>query len=315
MIQKDRNFLIELAKKYYLEGLSQQEIARFYNISRPSVSNILKQCKEEKIVEIRIQESESSLVSALAERLKKDYSLYSVVVVPTEDDRRATLSSLGRAAARLVESKLKDRQKIGISWGSTLYQLVDSLSVQSVVDVEVIQLAGSLGMTNPSYDGYELTRRLSQKLNGTCRLMQAPVIVKNLKLKKLLLQEPLILETMNRMKVIDLALVGISSDLPEYSSMVRAGFLSEDEAQNLLSRGAIGHVCALHYDKSGSILDISENARVVGIDDNTLKEIPEVIGVACGTEKADAILAALKGGLVDSIVTDEDAALRMLSQS
>lgn len=117
------------------------------------------------------------------------------------------------------------------------------------------------------------------------------------------------------MKEIDLALVGISSDLPEYSSMVRAGFLSEDEAEHLFSRGAIGHVCALHYDKSGTVLDISENARVVGIDHSTLKEIPEVIGIACGTEKVDAILGALKGGLVNSIVTDEDAALRMLSQS
>ncbi len=70
MIQKDRNFLIEVAKKYYFDGCSQQEIAKYYNISRPSVSNILKQCKEEKIVEIRIQESESSLVRALGERLK-----------------------------------------------------------------------------------------------------------------------------------------------------------------------------------------------------------------------------------------------------
>ena len=315
MIQKDRNFLIELAKKYYIEGLSQQEIAKFYKISRPSVSNILKQCKEEKIVEIRIQETDSSLVRALAERLKNDYGLLSVVVVPTEEDPRATLSSMGRAAAGLVESKLKDRLTIGMSWGSTLYQLVDSLSVQSVVDVEVIQMAGSLGMTNPSYDGYELTRRLSQKLNGTCRLMQAPVIVKNLELKRLLLQEPMILETMDRMKEIDLALVGVSSDSPEYSSMVREGFLSEDEAEKLFSQGAIGHVCALHYDKSGSILDISENARIVGIDDDTLKKIPEVVGIACGTEKADAILGAIKGGLLNSIVTDEDAALRMLSQS
>jgi DNA-binding transcriptional regulator LsrR (DeoR family) len=315
VIQKDRNFLIELAKKYYFEGSSQQEIAKYYGISRPSVSNLLKQCKEEKIVEIRIQESETSLVKALADRLKKNFSLQTAIVVPTANDISSTLNAAGLAAAGLLESRLHDKLKIGLSWGSTLYHVVDALVPQHVIDVEVIQLAGSLGMTNPSYDGYELTRNLSQKLNATSRLIQAPVIVKNLELKKMLLQEHPILETMNQMKKIDLALVGMSSDAPENSSMVREGFMTKEEALYIQSLGGIGHLCALHYDKNGEILDISENERVIGIEYETLKEIPEVIGVACGAEKSEAILGSIKGGLVNSIITDENTALRMLSQS
>lgn len=315
MIQKDRNFLIDLARKYYINGLSQQELARHFGISRPSVSNLLKQCREEGIVEIRIQESDSSLVTALAERIKKDFGLRSVVVVPSQDDSSSTLTLAGSAAAELLQTRLLDRQVVGLSWGSSLYQVVKALNSQSVVDVEVLQMAGSLGMENPSYDGFELSRNLARKLNGNCHLIQAPVIVKNLELKKLLLQEPLISETMAYMDKIDVALVGMSSDAPEHSSMVRDGFIDISDARKIRDLGGIGHICALHYDRQGVLLDIPENQRVVGISWDDLIKIPEVIGVACGSEKSEAILGAIKGGLINSLITDENAALRILSQA
>jgi len=232
LIQKDRDFLIDVAKKYYLEGLSQQQIANCFKISRPSVSNLLKQCREEKIVDIRIQESESSLVNALSERLKKDYNLKSVVVVPSKNDPGDTLALAGAAAAKLLESELKNSMKIGISWGTSLYQLVEALQQQSKMDIEIIQLVGSLGMTNPAFDGFELARKLSRKVNGTYHLIQAPIVVKNIKLKKLLLQERPIFDTVKKMNQVDLALIGISSDNPEDSSLVREGFTSIEEASS-----------------------------------------------------------------------------------
>ncbi len=315
VINKDRNFLIDIARKYYIDGLSQQEIARHFNISRPSVSNLLKRCHEEKIVEIRIQESDSSLVNALADRLRKSFDIDSVIVVPSGYDRNTTLAVAGAAAAGLLQTRLKDRLKIGLSWGSSLYQVVKALPAQSVVDVEVIQLTGSLGMANSAFDGFELAGNLAQKLNGSCRLIQAPVIVKNPELKKLLIQEHPIAETMSRMNALNLALVGLSSDKPEYSSMVREGFLDTAEAESIQSEGGIGHICGLHYDNKGEFLDIPQNERVVGIEIDHLKAIPEVIGIACGAEKAEAILGAVKGKIVSSLITDENAALRMLSPS
>ena len=313
MIQKDRDFLIDIAKKYYLEGLSQQQIANFFKISRPSVSNLLKQCREDKIVDIRIQESESSLVNALSERLKKDFNLKFVVVVPSKNDPGETLVSAGAAAAKLLESELKNSIKIGISWGASLYQMVEALPPQSMVDMEIIQLVGSLGMANPSFDGFELARKLSRKLNGSYHLIQAPIVVKNIKLKKLLLQEHPIAETVKKMNQIDLALLGISSDNPEDSSLVREGFTSLKEATQIQSMGGIGHICGYHFNKDGKILDIPENKGIIGIDIKQMRNIPKVIGVACGSEKAEAILGAIRSGLINGIVTDENTVLKILS--
>jgi DNA-binding transcriptional regulator LsrR (DeoR family) len=311
VISRDRNYLIQIARNYYVDGLSQAEIGEKYDISRPTVSNLLKQCLKEKIVEIRIQESDNSLVTALAERLKASFGLDSAVVVPSADS--LTLAAAGSSAAKILSAMLKDRMKIGLSWGSSVYHTVRALPVQSVVDVEVIQLAGSLGMANPAFDGFELARSLAMKLNGSCRLIQAPVVVKNPELKRLLLRERPISETMDRMNELDLALVGLSSDNPEFSSKVREGFLTVSEAQGIQAEGGVGHICGLHYDRNGRFLKIAENRRVIGIEAEKLKKIPKIIAVACGSEKADAILGALRGGMVNSIVTDEHAALRMLS--
>ena len=174
-------------------------------------------------------------------------------------------------------------------------------------------MTGSLGMANPAFDGFELARNLAQKLNGSCRLIQAPVIVTNLELKKLLLKEQPIARTMDRMDSLDLALAGLSSDNPDYSSMVREGFQDVSEAKQIQSEGGIGHICGLHYDSNGQFLDITQNQRVIGIEKGQLKKIPHLIAVACGAEKAEAISGALKGEFIGSLITDEHAALRILS--
>lgn len=312
MISRDREFLIEIARRYYIDGSSQQEIARQFNISRPSVSALLKRCREEKIVEIRIQESEKSQMNLLAERLKSAFSTDNIIVVPTGNEEVSTLISAGRAAAEFLNSKITDHMKIGLSWGSSLYHVVNELPLRHVTGIEVIQMAGSLGMKNTAYDGFELTRELARKLNGNCRFIQAPVIVKNSELKELLLKEPPIRETMKYMPFLNLAIVGLSSDRPEISSMVREGFIEKSEATFIQSEGGIGHICGLHYDSNGNFLDIQQNRRVVGINQDQLKKIPDLIGIACGTEKAEAIHGALCGGLINTLVTDEQAALKIL---
>jgi len=315
MISRDKEFLIDIARMYYIDSLSQQEIARHFNISRPSVSGLLKRCREEKIVDIRIQDSEKSQIKSLEERLKSCFSVDSVTVVPTGNDMVATLAEAGRRTSELLMSKIRDRVSIGLSWGSSLYHVVEALQSRRTTGIEVIQLAGSLGLKNPAYDGFELTRQLAKKLNGSCRLIQAPVIVRTPELRELLLQEHPIKETMKYMSSLNLALVGLSSDQPENSSMVREGFIERKEADFILSEGGIGHICGLHYDKNGVFLDIQQNRRVVGISQNELKSIPDVVGIACGTGKAEAILGALRGRLVNSLITDEETALKIINLS
>jgi DNA-binding transcriptional regulator LsrR (DeoR family) len=311
-MNKSFDFLVKVAKNYYIDSMSQSEIAGLYKISRPTIANILKECRERGIVEIRVNDS-SPFSSPAGEQLKNQYGLKTVCIVSNETDYPLTLYKTCLQAAGFLSSLLTDRIRIGISWGTALYHVIRQLPKSEIIDSEVVQLIGGLGASALSYDGSELARILADKLNSRCFPLLSPLLVKSTKLKQLLLSEPGIYETIEKTKTLDLALVGMSSDQPEDSALVRARFLSPDEALQIYKAGSCGHLCGYHYDSEGKFMNIPINRRVVGIDPAAFLRIPRRIGIACGRQKFKAILAALKGKLVTDLFTDETTALQILS--
>lgn len=309
---RSRDFLVEVARNYYIDEMSQQEIAKKYGISRPTVSNILSQCRETGIVEIRIQDG-TRFTGALEERIRNTFGLKEVFIVPSDADYPLTLSRTSSQAADFLASLLADKIRIGISWGTALYQMIRHLSRSNIVDSEVVQLMGGLGASAPSYDGSELARILAGKINGRYYPFLAPLLVQTPELKNMLLSEPGIRETLAKAENLDLALVGLSSNRPEDSALVRAGLVSAAEAQDLTDQGTCGNLCGHHFDCDGRLMDIPINQRVVGIEFSKFIKIPRRIGIACGKQKARAIYAALRGSLLTDLVTDEAAALQILS--
>ena len=306
-----RDFLITLARHYYEEDLSQQEIADRYTISRSNVSKLLKACKEEKIVEIRIQ-APSSQALQLKTRLMETFGLEQAIIAPSGPDLETTKTETARAGASYLAALLKDSMKIGISWGTTLHRLVEEFHPRELTGVEVIQLHGGFGAKNPEIDGHELAGALAKKLRGAYRVIQAPAIVKNQALRDLLLGEPNIAEVVALAGTVHIALMGIGSNLPEISSMVRAGYLTEAESAELIEKGAIGVTCGLHFDKQGNMLSLPINDKHLGLSPEALLAIPKRFGVAAGSKKIGPILAALSGGLINILITDEQTAMGIL---
>jgi DNA-binding transcriptional regulator LsrR (DeoR family) len=294
--------------------MSQSEIADLYKISRPTVANILKECREKGIVEIRINDS-SPFSSEPGKKLSDRFNLVTVCVVPNEADYSLTLYKTCQEAAGFIASLLADRMKIGISWGMALYHTIRQMPKKGLVDCDVVQLMGGLGASALFYDGSELARILAEKLNGNYYPFLSPLLVKTPELRKALLSEPGISETVNKAHSLDIALVGLSSDQPSDSVAVQAGFLSAEEAQDIYDKGSCGHLCGYHYDGGGRFMDIPLNKRVVGIDIDSFLGIKRRIGIACGRQKSRAIYAALKGGLITDLFTDELTALQIISFS
>jgi DNA-binding transcriptional regulator LsrR (DeoR family) len=313
-VTKSFEFLVEVARHYYLDSMSQSEIAAFYNLSRPTVANILKECREKGVVEIRINDS-SPFSSEPGKKLSERFGLATVCVVPNEADYSLTLYKTCQEAAGFIASLFGDRMKIGISWGMALYHTIRQLPKKGLVDCEVAQLMGGLGALALFYDGSELARILAEKLNGRSYPFLSPLLVKTPELRQALLSEPGIRETVEKTRTLDIALVGLSSDQPEDSALVRAGFLSAEEARDIYEKGSCGHLCGYHYDSDGRFMDIPVNKRVVGIDIDSFLNIKRRIGIACGRQKSRAIYAALKGNLITDLFTDELTALQIISFS
>ena len=314
---KRQDYLIRVAQLYYQDGLSQAAVATALGISRPTVSNLLKECRESGIVEIRIQ-SPSSSGHQLAQELQETFGpfgLEKAFVVPRSVDEEESVREAARTAAAYLNPRLAELQRIAISWGTSLYHLAQQLKAPSGGRFEVAQLHGGLGSRNPEVDGFELARGLARKLGAEYHLIQAPALVNSLVLRDMLMEEPSIRRSIELCERADIALLGISPDDPQGSALVRAGFISEEESQALLEKGSVGHICCYHYDARGSTEAFEVNGRVIGVATERLKQIPLRVAVACGARKAEAIAGALRGGFLSVLITDEPAALRIVKRA
>ncbi|MEJ5225567.1 MAG: sugar-binding transcriptional regulator [Anaerolineales bacterium] len=305
--------LAQVASLYYEHNFSQEEIATRTGYSRSMISRLLKEARDKNVVEVRINyplerclDIEEALQMALNLRIVR--VLQRGVLGQTEMLRR-----LGAMAARLVE-ELVDQgiKRIGISWGTALYETTTSMRKRNYTDTRVYQIVGASGSLTPEADGPTLARNLAEALGGQYFTLPAPLIVENPATREALLHDPNVIHILREAGSFELALVGIGSLDAQTSSLIRSGYLSKENADALLREGIIGDVCGIMFDKDGNIRDADIRQRVIGISPEDLKKIPIKLGISAGESKTLPILGACRAGLVNSLVTDEVAALGVL---
>lgn len=299
---------------YYVEGLSQEEISKRMSISRSSVSRMLKMCMDEKIVEIRINTT-NSIGMYLRNSIKQKFDLKEVIVVPAGFNPEETIINIGNVAAEYLESLLNDGMSLGVSWGTTIYYAVKAFNPTKNIKADVVQLIGGTNSRDIKTDGLELTTNIAAKLSGNCYVFHAPLLVQNKLLRDMLLQEPDIAKHFERFGKTDVALVGIGSSSAGADALSRAGYITPEQSEKLRSMGVVGNVCGNHIDIQGNLCDVDLNERTIGISLNELKKIPHVIGIAAGPEKVKPILASLRGRIIKSLITDEVTAATLLAMS
>ncbi len=304
--------IVEAATLYYEENLSQEQIAHRLGVSKATVSRLLRKARELGIVEITVHKLLET-DNGLGDRIASVFGLRDALVLVsrggTYDER---LSLVGRLAATYLNEIVFEGAILGISWGTAVYHTVNALSPRKKKPVLVVQMIGAVGTGNPQIDGPDLARRLSEIYGGEYKYLHAPLIVDNKEVREALLEESRIKETLEVSSRADIALVGIGTVDPPFSSLRRAGYLSEEELLALKEQGAVGDVCAYHFDPWGKVLDIDINQRVIGLPLHYLHKINYVIGVAIGQKKVPAIRGALRGKHINVLVTDDATARKVL---
>ena len=306
-------YLAQIASLYYDQNKSQQEIAQEFGVSRSAVSRFLTEARETGIVEIIVHypwrtspELEQELISTFNLKAAR-------VLLRQQKSYEEMLQGLGILASQYLDSILHDGMIIGISWGTALYQMIRAMRPRNLPGIEVVQAIGATGAEVVPADGPILAQLLSNRLGGYARYLHAPLIVDNEASRDTLLQDRNIRETLARARQADILLVGIGTPNSELYSLVRAGYVDEAEAQRIRAAGATGDICAQHYSLNGEWLDLDINRRAVGIDLDALSGVDRVIGVAGSSQKGAAILGALRGRYINVLITDDQAAQKILA--
>lgn len=305
-----RDLLITVAKMYYIDNLSQQEIAETVHVSRPTVSRMLKTAVKEGIVQIRIDDV-SSYGLELARRLKQRFGIHAIVV-PGSDNAEESKQNVGAAAARYLEANIPGGSLMGVAWGTTLSQVVKNIRMNTARKIDVIQLIGGMSDRTKDTDANSMALMLSRALGGDSYLLQAPFMVQSKVLRDLLLDEPHVREHFQKIQEAAVAVVGLGSTNPELSAQFRSGHITYEDAKRLRSEGAVGDICGRYIDINGNQCHTSLNDRMIAVTLEDLKNIPVVVGVAAGEKKTDIITGTLRGGYINVLITDERAALSVL---
>ncbi len=306
-------FLARIANLYYEVGYTQQRISEELGYSRSAISRFLTAAREAGIVEIKVHypmRRNDKLEVELRERFPLEIAR---VLVRNSMDYTRMLNRLGALGARIVEEHIHEDTTLGVSWGTAVFEVANNLRSPHLPDSKVIQLIGALGTPDPQIDGGELARFFARSLAGRYHILPAPAIVDSPDVRDALMNDRPVRETLDLARQMDLAVVGIGTTNPSMSSLVRAQYLTENEVSAIAEAGAVGDVCAIHFDIDGKVLDIPIARRVVGIQPEDLKKVPLSIAVAGGEVKAPAIHGALRSGLVKALVTDDEAARIVLN--
>jgi DNA-binding transcriptional regulator LsrR (DeoR family) len=300
--------LARVASLYYEEGMNQNEVAAIMGYSRSHISRMLAEARREGVVEIHVHHP-LARVAILEQHLADQCGLREVRVLKSDGvPYSQMLRRLGALAAALLAQKITPNSILGISWGTALYEVSNMLAPIDYPDVRVVQLIGSATSRDHHVDGPGLARAFSLQFGGQYYTLAAPWLVGDKQVRDALMKERRMREALDLTRQVNIALVGIGTVDPAVSSLVRAGYLSIEEAEEIQAMGAVGDVCGHHYDIQGNIMEIPVAGYAFGTDVETLRAVPLVIGVAGGAVKAPGILGAIRSGLVNSLVTDDAAA-------
>lgn len=297
---------------YYEEGAKQSEVAKAFNISRSLVSKYLKRARDEGIVEISIHDEFVYPHRKLVKKLKLKYGLEDIICITSQPSKSVQRRQTGKAAGQYLIKKIRRESIIGVSAGKTLHEMATTISrTLPYSEATFIPLSGGLGTQHTDIQSNVICNLFSQRLQSEKMDLHAPVLTDTIEAKTMLMQQSFVQNVFNKVRQADIAIVGIGG-VPAYNDLSEAYLHKVNPAVNTEHPEIVGDLCYNFFDKDGKLVDCEWNKRVISLDLQSLQSIPLVIGVAEGKEKTEAIHAAIKGNLIDVLVTDSDVAEALL---
>ncbi|MDR0353195.1 MAG: hypothetical protein LBI02_07550 [Opitutaceae bacterium] len=299
------------ARLYYVEGMGQNEVAKFVKVSQAKVSRLLALARERGIVRITVADYEPRARELEARlRVQLGFSVAIVIKAPdglSSDDLRKTI---GLFASGALESLIQPKDVIAIAGGRTIHALVQNIPESRNKHPVVVQSMGSVDSAVSAFDAQEIGRLLSQRLGGSFVAMNTPAYVHEKKMRDALLALEQVRVVNTHLNQANLAIVGVGT--LDNSVFIERGVLKEQDIADLKTAGAVGEICGRFFDASGKECATTWRDRVMSVEFGQLAEIPQVIGVVSGSDRSASILAAASGGFLKGLVIDEPGARALL---
>lgn len=303
----DRAAMVHAAKRYYLDDVSKVLIAEELGLSRFKVARLLEQARRDGVVTITIQDAGLPLPD-LSAAVAAHLGLREALVVEAGRDEVEIRREVGRAAAMLLGRTLHEGDVLGLAWGRTLTEM--SSRMPPLPRVDVVQLTGAIG-TDLDASPVEVVRRVALQSGGSALPIFAPLVVDDPATADGLRRQPDVARALRMFERVTTAVVSVGSWDPPNSQLLSA--LSERERAELLALGVRAEIATILVSDDGEVLAPEFARRCLTVDVDQLRRVRRVVAAAGGTDKAQAVAAIARAGLISELVTDRTLAEGVLA--
>ena len=289
---------------YYYEELTQQQISERLGMSRMRVVKLLDKARRTGVIRFHLREGSQGRME-LEKQLIQTFSLSDAFIVPAGADKSRCNENIAEAASMYLSERIRSDTVINIGYGDTLSRVLNNLATLAEQTISCVSLTGGVSCYLPD--------ARSNVFNARLHLMPAPLLASSAEMAQAMRREDSVQEIARMIPLSHLTLVGIGS-MDESATIFHTGILNANDMLYLRMRGAAGDLLSHFLTRDGKLIESPVEERLIGASLDTLRSLDNVIGIAAGTVKAEAIRAALLGGYLDTLITDEETALRILQQ-
>lgn len=307
MEEAEQQLHVRAAWLYFMEGMTQADIARQLGTTRLRINRILADARRSGLVSIAINSPLTSSV-ALEQQLIRDFGLKDACIIPTPEDGALVHSLIGKAAANYLSHSLEQNEirGLGIGWGGTLSEMVNQMPMGNYRNLSVNSIMG--GLTHGSdLNTFNIASELARRLRAQCRYLAAPIYAGTQESRDIILAQDVFREAFGHIEKSELVVISIG-DATEKSMLVSLGLPSDAKLAELKQAGAVCDICGHFLNADGKAIDHPLNRRAITVSLEALGRIPTRVFAAGGGYKANAIAAVLKSGLVSVLISDEETA-------
>ncbi len=300
----DDTLVTEVCWHYYVNELTQAEVAKVMGLTRLRVNQAIGRAKALGMVRVEITSPFLPRVE-LQDKLQRELSIGKALVVPANRGAYDYHVPAGAALASYLLSRLESKswRKVGVSWGMTLASAIERLPRQARPDLDIVSLIGGT-TAGAAFNAFGIASGFAEKLGASYSLLAAPIYLPAEVDRDVFLSLAAFTTHLTKCRQLEAALL-VAGDLSRRSFMISSGLPRDVSAKNLAAAGAVGDVLGRFLDKDGATIDHPLNDRTVGVDLDVLASIPEKILAAAGPHKVKIIRAAARRGLVDVLITDD----------
>ena len=288
---------------YYYCDMTQQDIAEKLGMTRLKVIKLLDKARASGMIQFKIRSVDERRME-LEQALMEKYNLQDCFLVPAPQDEADVNENVAQAASMYIGGRVSDDTFINIGYGDTTGRVLNHLAQNTDFHLSFISLTGGVGYYLPSVDALGSQHKLY--------LIPTPLIASTKEIAEAITSEKSVNDVQQLIPLSKISVVGIGA-LDPAATIVQSGALSQSDQLFLEQSGAIGDILSHFFDRDGQLIETELESRTISTPLSTLAGLDNVIGVAAGKQKVDAIHAALLGNYLNVLISDEDTAEALLN--